>query len=279
MDEPLISRTPLSLESIRKELQTAVLGRNLVEVHESIDSTNLRAWDLAQAGAAEGALVLAETQTSGRGRLGRVWHSPPGQGLYFSLVLRPDLSPESIPLLTLAAGLGAARAIEAVCGLAPGIKWPNDLTMGGRKVAGILCEMEIHPSQGGPFVIMGLGLNVNLEPSELPPELSDKAGSLYIAFGRGWDRTVLLARIFKEIEDSCGKLVSEGPEALVTEYRRFCETLGKTVVVSQGRESFTGLATDVDASGCLVVVKPDGERVKVNAGEVTLSGSDTHPQA
>ncbi|MBU2549153.1 MAG: biotin--[acetyl-CoA-carboxylase] ligase [Proteobacteria bacterium] len=251
-------------------LVTSVLGRPALEFHETIDSTNLRARELALAGGQEGTLVAAERQTQGRGRLGRAWHSPPGLNLYFSLILRPPLSPEHTTCLTLAAGLGAAEAIERITKRRPDIKWPNDLLISGRKICGILSEMEVRAGRAD-FVILGLGLNVNLGPEHLPPEIASLAGSLLIATGRPWDRAQLLAALLNGIEGAYFDLVRGRRAAILSRYREHCVTLGSMVEVAQGTTRRRGRAVDIDESGGLIVESlDDGRRITVDAGEVTL---------
>src|SRR5262249_30258440 len=145
-----------------------------VEWRAEIDSTQHLARDLARAGAAEGTVVIAESQTGGRGRLGRQWHSPPGVNLYCSLVLRPAVPLAVMPCLALVAGLGVADAVREVAPLRPGLKWPNDVLVGGRKVAGILTELEAEVERVH-HVIAGVGVNLNGGPGDFPPELATKA--------------------------------------------------------------------------------------------------------
>ncbi|MDY6851201.1 MAG: biotin--[acetyl-CoA-carboxylase] ligase [Thermodesulfobacteriota bacterium] len=262
--------TSLSESDLGRLLQTRILGRGLIEIHTRINSTNQRARELGLTNAPEGTLVLAETQTAGRGRLGRNWHSPPGLNLYFSLILRPNLPPDRTTLLTLAAGVGAAEAVSRVTGRKPSIKWPNDLLMGQRKVAGILSEMETRGANL-PFVILGLGLNVNLKPADLPAELLDLAGSLFMATGRDWDRTALLAAMLKEIENQYEALKAGRAGDVLEQYRQACQTIGSQVRIAQGESVIQGTAVAVNESGELVI-RPAGGRqlVCVNAGEVTL---------
>lgn len=261
-------KRPLSVELLQGRLQTRVLGRALIEIHRQIDSTNNRARALGLAGAAEGALVLAETQTAGRGRRGRHWHSPPGLNLYFSLLLRPLLPPEETPLVTLAAGLGSAEAVRRLSGLLASIKWPNDVLLGERKLAGILTEME--PGSGrASFVVLGVGLNVNLRARDLPPELAERAGSLFMAADRFWDRVEVLAVLLEEIEGVYQDLISGGRDRLIKRYRDFCRTIGREIRIVQGEAAWEGRALTVDDRGALVVRRSsDGRVITVNAGEV-----------
>ena len=174
---------------------------------ETLDSTNDLAKELAAQGAPEGTVVVAETQTGGRGRLGREWNSPPGVGLYVSLVLRPMLPPMELPQITLTTAVAVVRAVRRVTGVAPGIKWPNDLLLNGKKLGGILTEMETE-SDRIRHVVVGLGLNVN-NPA-FPPELAATATSLALATGRAFSRVQLLQAWLEEFEELVWALFGPG---------------------------------------------------------------------
>ncbi len=253
---------------LKKGLKTQTWGRGMFEIHDRLDSTNRRAREMAMAGADEGTVVLAETQTAGRGRLGRSWHSPSGQGLYFSVIVHPQFSVERLSLLTPAAALGAMEAVSRFSGYTPRIKWPNDLLLDGRKIAGLLTEMEFH-GRAPKFAVLGLGINVNLKKDDLPPEIAERAGSLAMISGRVWDRTGLLAVLLAEMEDAYLSLVNGFTAQLVQRFRQACETLGARVRIAQGKNVLEGLAVDIDAAGRLVVEQA-GRFIHVNAGEVTL---------
>ncbi|MEW6266547.1 MAG: biotin--[acetyl-CoA-carboxylase] ligase [Thermodesulfobacteriota bacterium] len=269
---PEYDLTTLSESRLNTILETKRLGRGLIEVHQSLDSTNARAKFLSRAGAGEGALIVAETQTSGRGRLGRSWHSPPGKNLYFSLILKP-VPVDDPPLLTLAAGLAVAEALDRMAGRTPELKWPNDLLFDGLKTAGILTELETG-SDGSRWAILGVGLNVNLEVADLPSELAGRAGSLMIATGCSWDRHEVLAALLKEIEEVYFKLASDGRAETLTRYRRLCRTIGQRITITTGGQSLDGLASGVDEHGRLIVIRhSDGRRLSFAGGEVTLRPS------
>ena len=205
-------------------LPASCFGRPHFEHHPTIDSTNLRAMELAASGAEEGTLVTADTQTRGRGRLGRDWHSPPGRNLYFSIVLRPGIELEQYPLVTLAAGLGASEGIASATGLRPSIKWPNDLLLQGGKLAGLLCETG--PITGrDTYAVLGVGINVNLGADELTPDISARAVSLSIAAGRTFDPTGLLPEVLAGLEKRYLQLKSGRRSELLRDYRRACSTL------------------------------------------------------
>jgi BirA family biotin operon repressor/biotin-[acetyl-CoA-carboxylase] ligase len=261
---------PLTAESIRRFLSTAVLGRVEIEIHPEIGSTNARARDLAQTGAPEGTLVLAESQTSGRGRLGRSWHSPAGRNLYFTLILKPPCGPAEAALIPLTAGLAGAEAIGRLTGTQPEVKWPNDLMLGGRKIAGILSEMECR-GVVVRFVVLGVGLNVNMTAADLPPELAAQAGSLRLALGRPFDRAKVLAAFLNRLETRYRTLVSGGRAELLADYRQVCQTLGSRVQYALENELVTGTAEEIDGEGNLLVRREaDGRMIRITAGDVSL---------
>ncbi len=255
---------------LRKAINTDYLGRGLIEIHEEIGSTNQRAKELGLAGAEEGTLILAEYQSAGRGRLGRTWHSPPGLNIYMSLVLRPDLPPARAPLLTLTAGLAGSEAIGRVIGQQPQVKWPNDLILQDRKIAGILSEMEVQDSSVR-FVVLGVGINVNPAEDDFPPELRDQAGSLRIATGRTWDRNLVLAAFLSELEKYY-KLLCQGQwDEVLNTYRRVCQTIGSRVRFDRKGTLIEGMAMDLDHTRAVLVKQDkDGRIVAITTGDVSL---------
>jgi BirA family biotin operon repressor/biotin-[acetyl-CoA-carboxylase] ligase len=251
-------------------LRTSAFGRPYREHHQSIDSTNLRALELAADGLPQGSLVTADAQTGGRGRLNRVWHSPPGRNIYFSLILRPALEISRYPLITLAAGLGCAEGLAGAGAPVPDVKWPNDLLLGGRKIAGLLCETG--PVSGRrTWVVLGVGINVNLREDELPPDVESRAGSLSMAAGRPFDRSFVLASVLSGLEKRYLELEAGRASVLLSDYRRRCHTLGRQAAVTGEAGRLEGRAEDIDEHGRLVVRTGDGRLVAVGAGEVTLS--------
>jgi BirA family biotin operon repressor/biotin-[acetyl-CoA-carboxylase] ligase len=240
---------------------------------ETLDSTNDLAKKLAAQGAPEGAVVVAEAQTGGRGRLGREWNSPPGVGLYVSLVLRPMLPPMELPQITLTTAVAVVRAVRRVAGVAPGIKWPNDLLVNGKKLGGILTEMETE-SDRIRHVVVGLGLNVN-NPG-FPPELAGTATSLSLAGGGAYSRVKLLQAWLEEFEALYGRFLNQGFPEILEEWKRADETLGKAVTVRQGPREISGQALDVAPDGALLLRTANGEIVRVTSGEIT-PGSSAEP--
>ncbi|MGA9753875.1 MAG: biotin--[acetyl-CoA-carboxylase] ligase [Desulfobaccales bacterium] len=233
---------------------------------ETLNSTNDLAKELAARGAPEGTVVVAETQTGGRGRLGREWNSPPGVGLYVSLVLRPMLPPWELPQITLMTAVAVVRAIRRVAGVTPGIKWPNDLLLNGKKLGGILTEMETE-SDRIRHVVVGLGLNVN-NPG-FPPELAATATSLTLAAGGSFPRVKLLQVWLEEFEALYERFLNQEFPAILEEWKRYTVTLGRAVTVRQGPREICGQALDVAADGALLLRTAGGEVVRVTSGEIT----------
>jgi BirA family biotin operon repressor/biotin-[acetyl-CoA-carboxylase] ligase len=227
-----------------------------------------RAADLAAEGAPEGTIVLADHQTAGRGRLGRVWTAPPGSSLMLSVVLRPDLPPGRAWAVAAVAGVALADAATALGVPGIALKWPNDLLAEGRKAAGLLAEAR--PGSGGGLgaVLLGMGVNVTQATADLPPELRARATSLSAAAGRPIERAALLAAWGMRFEAGYRDLVAGG-RALLPAWRGHLATLGREVRVERiGREPLTGRAVDVGPGGELVVRLPDGAMATVSAGDV-----------
>jgi BirA family biotin operon repressor/biotin-[acetyl-CoA-carboxylase] ligase len=232
---------------------------------EEVASTNDLAKELAARGAPEGSLVVAEAQSRGRGRLGRDWISPPGTGLYVSLVLRPPLPPTEMPQITLTTAVAVARALKRVTGAAPGIKWPNDILLNGKKLGGILTEMETE-SDRIRHLVVGLGLNVS--NAAFPEELAAIATSLTLATGRSFSRVSLLQAWLEEFEDLYERFLAREFAGILDEWRSYAVTLGRQVTVLQGPAAIRGLALEVAPDGALLVETDSGEVVRVTSGEI-----------
>ena len=251
----------ISPERVADMLDTRYIGRSIVHFN-STDSTNEEA--KRRSDMPEGTLFIAETQQSGKGRLGRAWESPRSGGIWASLLLKPDISAGELPQITLAAGVAVCRAI----GGGAKIKWPNDIVMGTKKVCGILTEMSAEPDRIN-YVVCGIGINVNVE--KFPAELSEKATSIYNETGIKQDRNALTARVMNEFERVYDIFLRDGFGALAEEYGRECVTLGKRVQVIYHNKKIQGSATGIDESGALIVDTDDG-RITVASGEVSVRG-------
>jgi BirA family biotin operon repressor/biotin-[acetyl-CoA-carboxylase] ligase len=231
-----------------------------VRRHADIDSTNREAAELARAGAPEGVVVVADHQTAGRGRLGRTWEAPPGSSLLLTVLLRPTLDATRLHLVTMAVALAAADACRAVAGFSPQLKWPNDLMVADRKLAGILAEAAFEGNVVR-WAVVGIGLNVNW-PVDLPAELADIAVAANHVAGQPVDRERLLAELLARLEVRYSSI-----DSLVKDYRARCATIGRDVRVELGGEVLTGRVADVDDDGHLLVDTGDGVRT-VAAGDV-----------
>jgi len=262
-----LERVPdiLTPDMVRQQLKGSLFGKRIHHFFKT-DSTNRVALELGHAGEPEGAVVLAEEQTAGRGRVGRVWHSERAAGIYVTLLLRPRIAPVQASLLTMMAGLSAHAAIQAQTGLAVDIKWPNDLLIRGKKAGGILTEMHAEPGQVR-FVIVGLGLNVNQE--KFPSEIGSAATSLRIESGKQQSRLELLVRLLREFDNDYNRFLREGAASVTQRFEGVSSyAQGKRVRVTNGAESFAGTTAGLGREGLLQVKRDDGEVVTVIAGDI-----------
>jgi BirA family biotin operon repressor/biotin-[acetyl-CoA-carboxylase] ligase len=234
-----------------------------------LDSTQRLARERARAGAPEGTVVIAETQTAGRGRLGRSWHSPPGTNLYCTVVVRPPRPPAVVPQLGLVAGVAVADAVRDTIDRAPAIKWPNDVLVDGRKVAGILTELE-GEAERVTFVLIGIGVNVNLEAGAFPAELAGTATSLRAASGAMVDRAAFAARLLGALEARYGQFLAGGFAAIRPALEAPAFLTRRDVRVSGPDAAVGGRVSGVDDDGALLLVTDGGAPTRVLAGEVTL---------
>jgi BirA family biotin operon repressor/biotin-[acetyl-CoA-carboxylase] ligase len=272
--DPLPTEFAEALEAARSRFGS--LGRR-IRFHSTIGSTNDVAAALVGAGAGEGVVVIADAQTAGRGRRGRSWFSPAGSGLYVSVVLTPgravDDAQRVTALVTLGAGVALAEAVQAATGLAPDIKWPNDLLVGRRKLAGILAEAvawpaadEAHAGAGGPQVVLGFGLNVSA--AVCPPELRDRITSLESELGRPVDRALVCAEAIAALSRRYEDLMAGRFDAILDDWRRRAPgSHGARVRWDGGGSPMAGVTAGVDDRGALLVQTGDTIR-RVVAGEV-----------
>ncbi|HXN06986.1 MAG TPA: biotin--[acetyl-CoA-carboxylase] ligase [Nitrospiria bacterium] len=255
---------PLDIERIFRSLSGERFGRDIVYL-KSVDSTNQIAKSFGQRKKEEGALIIAESQTGGKGRMGRVWHSPPFLNLYFSLLLTPPVSPRQAGWITLLSGAVLAEAVEAETGLRPEIKWPNDLLLGGNKFAGILTELQTAGDKIDQ-VILGIGINVNM--MRFPAELAETATSLERELKAPVDRERLLVRVLSNLEQKIDAFYRNGPGEAAEAWSRRSGTLGRKVIVEQSGGPLEGMAVALDPTGGLVIEKEDHTRVTIYAGDI-----------
>ena len=267
---------PLSESAISQTLDTIHLGRTIHVVEETV-STNSLAQRLAQQGTPHGTVVLAEQQTNGRGRLGRTWHSPSSKNIYCSLVLHtlPLSRVHWIPLVT---GIGLANVLHSLLQVSLSLKWPNDILIGDRKIGGILCE-STQITMGSRAVIVGFGLNVEMQTVDFPDELQDKATSLLMETGQHHDRNQLTSKILSQLEKQLIGLEHDPVSKIRDAYRSWCSTIGQKIRVhlSSGHD-VEGYAVDITNDGALQVsqekfssskVSSTNTHMEIRAGDVT----------
>lgn len=248
--------------------KTKVVGRD-IRVFEQTTSTNDVVEKLARDGVKEGVVVFAESQTKGRGRLGRVWTSPTRKGLWFSILLRPDLRPQETTQLTVAAATALWRAIHEETGLAPEIKWPNDILIRGRKVVGILTELSAEVDRV-KHVTLGVGVDVNLTANEFPVELRKIATSLRIESGELVSRADLATTILRELDRDYARVCAGKFSEVADEWEEHCSTIGQRVVISMGDRRLRGRAESLDDDGALRLRTEHGRLERIIGGDVTL---------
>lgn len=266
----------LTPEKIAVELDTRWAGRGEISYAQEMTSTNIRAKEMGREGAPHGSLAVCENQTAGRGRMQRTWDTPAGQALTQSMVLRPRLPAEQAQLITLAAAVASAQAIRDVCPrLKPGIKWPNDVVINGKKCVGILCEMAMAGSKLA-YVVPGVGINVN--QLSFDGELEDKATSLLMEMRRLEPKTQPISRrkvlcaYLKRMEEAVDALEKEGLLGILPEYIGRSVTLGSKVRVIGPEYEFTGTAKAIDETGALIVTDEEGADRRVLCGDVSVRG-------
>ena len=276
MNPAATAHAVLSIDTLRRARATARLGRR-IEYFDTIDSTSTAARRLAAAGAVEGTVVIADTQTKGRGRLGRTWASPPLRNLYLSIVLRPPLAVAAAVQLTLVAGVAVAETIrEWVPDVA--IKWPNDVVVDGRKLAGILTEMEADDDRVR-FVILGIGVNLNVAPEDFPEELRHKATALSAAAGRPIERTTFADRLLSHLDERYTLFLANGFAAIRPLWEACSCLTGRAVQIDGAGQRRAGVVTGISDDGALILRDAAGRDVRVVAGDVTVvDGYDVERQ-
>lgn len=247
---------------------TRIVGRQIHVFQETTSSSDVLE-RLARQDAPDGTVVFAESQTRGRGRLGRQWISPSGKGLWFSVLLRPPLRPQAVTRLTLVAAVALARAIAAEVPLTPSIKWPNDILLHDRKLAGILTELTAE-LDSVRHVTLGIGINVNQTAEAFPPELQTLATSLRLELGRPADRPSLAAAVLRELDTAYAQFLDHRFPELAEEWSSRCSTLGRQVSVLNGSRRIVGRAEAIDEEGALLLRTDHGLLERITGGDVTL---------
>jgi BirA family biotin operon repressor/biotin-[acetyl-CoA-carboxylase] ligase len=252
---------------IRRHLHAQRLGRR-IECVDDTDSTSTDVARAARAGEPEGLAVIADSQRHGRGRFGRHWASPASVNLYCSVLLRPALAPAEVPLLTLAAGVAVAEAVDAFACTPSAIKWPNDVLLNHRKVAGILTEMEVD-ARGGVFVVVGIGVNLNARAEDFPPEVRAVATSIALTTGGRVDRERFAARLIDALDARYESLLRDGLSAILAAWCERDALRGRRVQVRAGDRTLEGVAAGLAAGGRLRLETASGVE-EIVAGEVSV---------
>jgi BirA family transcriptional regulator, biotin operon repressor / biotin---[acetyl-CoA-carboxylase] ligase len=260
----------LTADDIKARLKSRLIGSEIL-VFEETASTNDVVEHLAKSGAREGLVVFAESQTRGRGRRGRMWTSPRGKGLWFSVLLRPTLPPSAASRITVAASVAVARAIRQSCGVDARIKWPNDVTLNGKKLAGILTELRAEADEI-LLAILGIGIDVNCQREDFSSGLADIATSLELEAGSAQDRVALAAQVLTAL-DQCYRAALTNFEEIADEWAKLCTTLGKHIVVTMGQNRIEGFAQALDSDGALLLRRDSGQVERILGGDVIVGRS------
>ncbi|MDD5722229.1 MAG: biotin--[acetyl-CoA-carboxylase] ligase [Syntrophales bacterium] len=253
---------------VKEGLKTSVFGKSRIFHFSDTDSTNLQAEHLANEGAPEGTVVVAEWQTRGRGRRGRSWFSPTGEGICASFILRPQISPNEAPKLTLMASVAVAEAILACAPVNASIKWPNDVLIGGRKVAGILTEMKAEMDRVY-HVVIGVGINVNTTRESLPSDIRDKATSLFIETGRFFSRAVILRTCLELLEEYNKTFKTHGFDPIMKRWKQLTKMIGTKISVDVIDTTYTGIFQDINEDGFLIMRDQEGMLRRIISGDVS----------
>jgi BirA family transcriptional regulator, biotin operon repressor / biotin---[acetyl-CoA-carboxylase] ligase len=257
----------LTADDIKARLKTSLIGSEIL-VFEETASTNDVVEHLARSGAREGLVVFAESQTRGRGRRGRAWTSPRAKGLWFSALLRPMLPPAAASRITVAASVAVARAIRQNCGVDARIKWPNDVIVNGKKLAGILTELRAEADEI-LLAILGIGIDVNCQREDFSGSLADMATSLELETGSAQDRVALAAQVLAAL-DECYRTALTDFEMIADEWAKLCTTLGRQIVVTMGQHRLEGFAQALDSDGALLLRRDSGQVERILGGDVIV---------
>ena len=266
----LIASPDALLESeIREALNTKRFAKAGFFHFNDTESTNLTAEKLAEEGAPEGTLVVAEYQTRGKGRIGRSWFSPRGEGIYASLILRPEIFPTEAPKLTLMASVAIAEAIRAFAPVDASIKWPNDILIGGKKVCGILTEMRAEMDRIY-YVVIGVGINVNTPYESLPRDIRHTATSLSIETGRSFSRTELLRKCLESFEKNYEIFKKRGFDPVKKRWEHLTKMIGEEIRVDMVGVTHTGVCQGISKDGFLIMKDHEGGLRKIISGDVSI---------
>ena len=259
----------LLANEIQEGLNTNIFGRKGIVYFRETDSTNVRAKDLASHGAPEGTVVVAEGQTKGRGRRGRSWFSPAGEGIYTSIILKPAISPHEAPGLTLMASVAVAETLMSMTSLKVNIKWPNDILINGRKIAGILTEISTEMDRID-YVIIGVGINVNTPSEGLPSDIKDIATSIFMETNKPFPRIALIRAYLEWLEIYYETFKTKGLDPILNRWKSLADIIGRRIRVDMIDRVRTGKVLDIDREGFLMIRGRKGTVERIMSGDVTL---------
>ncbi len=253
---------------IKDDLGTSVFGKKDIEYFKEIDSTNIKAKDLAEGGAPEGTVIIAEKQVKGRGRKGRTWLSPEGEGIYASLILRPAMAPSGAPKITLMTAVAIAEALLSLVQIKITIKWPNDIMIRGKKLAGILTEISTDMDAVN-YIIVGLGLNVNTPSQDFTEELKDRATSIYIETGEPISRARLVRAYLEYFEKYYEMFKANNFTPIMNRWKQLSNIIGQKIIVDVIGKKHVGKVTDIDDEGVLILRDDEGGSQRIFSGDIT----------
>ncbi len=271
----LASADTLIPGEIREGLKTRVIGQKIIYFEET-DSTNMRAQELGRSGAVEGTVIVSDCQTAGRGRLGRSWASPPGVNLYTSVLLRPPILPQESTQLTFLSAVATARALEEFCSVESRVKWPNDILLGGKKVAGLLNEMSAE-TEGVHFVVLGIGVNLNMMEADFPADLRHPATSILLETGGRVSRSGFARCLYRHLDDLYQLFLEKGFPPILRAWEAFSDLSGRRVSVDLQGETFQGAVIGLDSDGALLLHREGRGTARILAGDVRIL-DEPHPK-
>jgi len=255
-------------ETLKKSLAGKCFGHQLYYFTET-GSTNDEAFSLGLAGAPQGTVVIADSQTKGKGRMQRLWHSPKNSNIYTSVILRPPVQPSKASQIPIAAGVAVAEVLETYCPDKVRLKWPNDVLVEGKKVCGILAQMKTF-ADAVDFVVLGIGINVNLSREQFPRDIQEIATSLAVETGREISRLELIISLYENLEKCYKKLLQKGFGPIKEKWLELAPMIGRTVQVTFKDETLEGKATGLDDDGSLILLTEGAKEIKVSAGDATI---------
>ncbi len=265
----LIKSPELSMEEIKISLPASLrkIGSQL-RIFDSVVSTNKVAAEFAAKDYPDGTVIISDTQTGGKGRLGRLWLSPPEKNVYMSIIMRPDILPKDATILTIMSSVACASAIRNLTSIPVTIKWPNDMLVSNKKLGGILTEIKsdmdrIH------YAVVGIGININMDISDMPDELKTISTSIKNETGEAWARSQVAVSIIKELDKWYDILSKMGKKPIIDEWLQLSATIGQKVKITIGDTILTGIAEGIDEEGMLILKLPDNSFKKISAGDLT----------